>query len=77
LPEVVGESGVYFDPTDVSAMSKAITSLLDSPSHRDHLASLALSRARLFTWELAARSLLDCFEEVGPGQFSNSLGRTA
>jgi glycosyltransferase involved in cell wall biosynthesis len=76
LPEVVGEAGVYFDPTDVPAMSQAIRALLASPAQRDRLARLALDRARRFTWAAASRSLLECFEELGPGRAA-SLGRTA
>ena len=76
LPEVVGEAGLYFDPTDVEAMSDAISSLLDRPEERERLAGLALERSRRFTWASAARSLLECFEELGPGR-AGSLGRTA
>jgi glycosyltransferase involved in cell wall biosynthesis len=76
LPEVVGEAGVYFDPTDIKAMSRAIRSLLADPTERNRLAALALEQARRFTWASAARSLLECFEELGPGG-ANLLGRTA
>jgi glycosyltransferase involved in cell wall biosynthesis len=77
LPEVVGDAGIFFDPTDLGAMTGAISSLFEDQPRRDHLARLALEQARRFTWESAARSLLECFEEVAPGQFSQSLGRTA
>ena len=76
LPEVVGEAGVFFDPTDVRAMTDAIVNLMNNPPERDRLARLALERAGRFTWASAARSLLDCFEELGPTR-SASLGRTA
>ncbi len=76
LPEVVGEAGVFFDPTDIEAMADALSGLLDHPSERDRLAKLALQRASRFTWKSAARSLLDCFEELGSQQ-ANSFGRTA
>jgi glycosyltransferase involved in cell wall biosynthesis len=77
LPEVVGDAGLYFDPTDIEAMSDAISGLLANPDERDRLAALALDRAARFTWALAARSLLDCFEELDPAAGSNPLGRTA
>jgi glycosyltransferase involved in cell wall biosynthesis len=64
LPEVVGEAGVYFDPTDVGSIAGAIRSLCNSPSDRDALAALALERSTLFTWEESARRLLDCFDEL-------------
>ncbi|WP_435008085.1 glycosyltransferase family 4 protein [Tundrisphaera lichenicola] len=68
LPEVVGEAGVYFDPTDIEAMTDAIQALIADPAERDRLARVALERSGKFTWESAARSLLDCFEELDPGQ---------
>jgi glycosyltransferase involved in cell wall biosynthesis len=66
LPEVVGEAGQYFDPTDVEAMSDAIGLLLANPTERDRLARLALNRSRRFTWPSAADSLLECFDELAP-----------
>jgi glycosyltransferase involved in cell wall biosynthesis len=64
LPEVVGEAGVFFEPTDVAAMADAIGALLADPGRRDELARLALRRSALFTWDAAARALLDCFAEL-------------
>ena len=77
LPEVVGEAGLYFDPTDIEAMSDAIAALLNNPAERDRLAALALARAARFTWASAARSLVACFEGLDPARGSDSLGRTA
>jgi len=65
LPEVVGEAGVYFDPTDVASMAGAIGSFLNDPGLRDRLARLARERSALFTWDASARALLDCFDELG------------
>ena len=62
LPEVVGDAGEFFDPTDVMSIATAIRSLCDDPARRDHLATLALDRAARFTWQNAAKSLLDCFD---------------
>ena len=76
LPEVVGEAGVYFDPTDIEAMADAISFLLDRPQERDRLAGLALERAGRFTWASSARTLLECFEGLGPGR-TTSMGRIA
>ncbi len=77
LPEVVGEAGVFFDPTDIEGMADAITGLLGDPEGRDRLASLALARASRFTWESAARSLIECFEGLGRSRGSDTLGRSA
>ncbi len=64
LPEVVGEAGIYFDPTDVGSISEAIKRLLSRPEERSALARLALDRASRFTWAASARALLDCFDEL-------------
>jgi glycosyltransferase involved in cell wall biosynthesis len=68
LPEVVGEAGVFFDPTDVDAMADALRGLLADPSRRDRLAAIALQRASEFTWAAAARALLGVFDELGPAR---------
>jgi glycosyltransferase involved in cell wall biosynthesis len=77
LPEVVGDAGLYFEPTSIDGMADAIFALLNNPPERDRLAALALVRAGRFTWASAARSLLECFEELGPDRSARSLGRTA
>lgn len=77
LPEVVGDAGLFFDPTNVEAMTNAIAALLARPEERDRLAGLALARSKRFTWAAAARSLLDCFEELDPALGPSKLGRSA
>jgi len=64
LPEVVGEAGVYFDPTDVGSMAGSIRSFLSDPALRPALARLARQRSGLFTWDASAQALLACFDEL-------------
>ncbi len=64
LPEIVGEAGAYFNPTDVTQMAKAIRDLVADPAERSRLAGLALLQASQFTWTRAARLLIDCFDEL-------------
>jgi glycosyltransferase involved in cell wall biosynthesis len=66
LPEVVGEAGVFFDPTDVSQMAEALVSILASESLRTRLAHRALERASQYTWSASARRALACFDELDP-----------
>ena len=66
LPEVIGDAGVYFDPTDVGSIAAAIASLLNDRGRRDLLARRAIQRAALFTWDASARALLACFDELAP-----------
>jgi len=64
LPEVVGEAGVYFDPTDVGSMAGAIRTFLNDPALRPALTCLARQRSGLFTWDTSAQALLACFDEL-------------
>ncbi len=64
LPEVIGDSGLFFDPTDVASMAAIINKLLGDDRLRDDLARKAIDRARLFTWDRAARDLIGHFEDL-------------
>jgi glycosyltransferase involved in cell wall biosynthesis len=64
LPEVVGDAGLYFDPTDVDSIAATASRILDDTPLRSDLARRALVRASLFTWDRAARALLECFAEL-------------
>jgi glycosyltransferase involved in cell wall biosynthesis len=64
LPEVIGDAGLFFDPLDVSSIATVLRRLVRYPQLREGLASLALSRAALFTWDRAASGLLVYFEEL-------------
>jgi glycosyltransferase involved in cell wall biosynthesis len=63
LPEVVGDAGIFFDPTDVASITSALGEIASNDPRRDDLARRALIRASLFSWDHAARALRDCFEE--------------
>ena len=64
LPEVVGDAGRFFEPTDVDAIAGSIRRLLDDPADRDRLARRALERARLYTWDAAAAALWAEFDAL-------------
>ncbi|GAC1451267.1 MAG: glycosyltransferase family 1 protein [Isosphaeraceae bacterium] len=63
LPEVVGDAGLYFDPTDVESISEALGRITREPWLRSELAARALRRAGNFSWKATARALLDVFDE--------------
>jgi glycosyltransferase involved in cell wall biosynthesis len=66
LPEVVGNGGLDFEPTDVTAMAAVLSRVLADLAFRDRLARQALERSRRFSWTATARALLECFDEVDP-----------
>lgn len=63
LPEVVGDAGVVFDPTDVNAMARAITTAIDG---RDRLVPLGLVQAAQFTWSRCADVHVDAYRQAAP-----------
>ena len=69
---MVGDAGLFFDPTDPASIAATISQALADSRLRDDLARRALDRAGLFTWDRAARSLLECFSELD----SRSRGRS-
>ena len=64
LPEVVGDAGLFFDPDDIPAMSRAITEMVTVPKRRIELADQAIKRASTFTWENAAKLALGYIENM-------------
>lgn len=57
LPEVVGNAAITLAPTDTQALMRAIAELLN-PQVQEVYRKKGLQRAREFTWEKAARSIL-------------------
>ncbi|HEV3163485.1 MAG TPA: glycosyltransferase family 1 protein [Isosphaeraceae bacterium] len=74
LPEVVGNAGLFFEPTDVQSIAEALRQILEQPELRERLARLALERAKRYTWSASAEAVLACFDEVDP---LRSLRRSA
>lgn len=66
LPEIVGDAGLFFDPADVQSIATSLRRLIVYPRLRETLAARALPRANLFTWDRAARGLMECFHELKP-----------
>lgn len=64
VPEVLGPAAVYFSPQSVDSLMNALCRLLDSPELRARLARMGRSRARLFTWEEAARQTMKVYRRT-------------
>ncbi len=58
LPEVGGDAVLYFDPRDVDAMAETIRRALSDESLRNDLRARGIAQAKKFSWEKAARELL-------------------
>jgi glycosyltransferase involved in cell wall biosynthesis len=64
LPEVAGDAAVLVDPADTEALGVALRQLAGKEDLRRDLAWRGMARARLFTWEKAARETWDLYREV-------------
>ncbi|MGA0560126.1 glycosyltransferase family 4 protein [Larkinella sp. VNQ87] len=51
LPEVVGDAALQIPPTDADALAQAMLWVVGSADVRNELATKALQRAQLFSWE--------------------------
>ena len=67
LPEVVGDGGLYFDPTSAEALGDQAIRLLRDPVLAADLAAKALARSRLFSWDKGA--------ELAEASFRRALAR--
>ena len=54
LPEVVGDAGVYVDPTNIDAMTHAIERVVTDSSGRDELIAKGKAQVEKFSWRRCA-----------------------
>ncbi len=64
LPEVVGDSGILVDPTSVKMLADAMQSVLTDKVLSDQLRRAGVTRAREFSWENTALSVLDGYRRA-------------
>jgi glycosyltransferase involved in cell wall biosynthesis len=64
LPEVVGDAGMLVDPLDAGALAAAIGRVLRDEPLRRKLSAAALERARRFSWDDSAATLLAAYRAL-------------
>lgn len=64
LPEVAGDAAWSVLPTDVAALSHALTEALTDETQRAALIAKGFVQARQFTWEKAARQLVGQYQAL-------------
>ena len=64
LPEVCGDAAYYVDPTDAESIAGGIEKVLGDEELRQNMIERGFERAKLFSWEKAAKEHLKVFEEV-------------
>lgn len=64
LPEVVGDAAFFFDATDSQHIARVLSDALADASARARLCERGLARAKLFSWERAARETMQVYQRV-------------
>lgn len=62
LPEVVSDAGILLAPNDARGFAQAMLALATSPAEKMRLRALGLARARLFSWDAAAQTLMRIYQ---------------
>jgi alpha-1,3-rhamnosyl/mannosyltransferase len=64
LEEVADDAALYFEPTHVADIKKAIEALLDDRALRSRLRRAGHERAKAFSWPATASATLDSYERA-------------
>ena len=64
LPEVAGDTALYFDPGDVQDISEQLETFWRDKALRERLSEAAFKRSEGFGWERAAETMADIFRGV-------------
>lgn len=60
MPEILGDAACYFDPRDTADIGRALTGFCGlTEAERDQMRSRGYDRARRYSWEKSAASLLN------------------
>jgi glycosyltransferase involved in cell wall biosynthesis len=62
LPEVGGDAVAYVDPSSVASITGVLCELLENPARRRELGELGRERARQFSWDRFAATVLGVLE---------------
>ncbi len=64
LPEVGGDAVLYCEPMQVDSIEESLRNLISNEELRKSLSQRGQERAKLFTWERAAKNTLAVFEKA-------------
>jgi len=64
LPEVCGDSVVYFDPNDIEDMRNKIQTVLNDENLRNELRIKGFENIKRFSWERSAKQIIEIMESL-------------
>jgi glycosyltransferase involved in cell wall biosynthesis len=65
MPEVLANTGIYFDPEDPGSIAKALHTLAMSTELRAQYAAAAFERAKDYSWERCASETFSFLAQIG------------
>jgi len=69
LPEVVGNAGILISPYDIDGWARAMNEVSNNNGLRQDLINRGFKRAKMFSWEKAAKETCKVYEEVNDMDF--------
>lgn len=64
MPEVIGNAGEYFSPTDTRSIAHAISNVVYSSFKKEELIVAGRERVKLFTWRKCAEQTSDVYKKL-------------
>jgi len=64
IPEIVGDAGLLFSPTDVARLASLMKDVWTDHGLHAKYAALALERAKAFSWKATAEQTLAVYRSV-------------
>ncbi len=64
LPEVLGESALYFDPNNHQEMARAMKKVLLNKGIQERMVKGGLERAKNFSWQKMAKETLEVYRNI-------------
>jgi glycosyltransferase involved in cell wall biosynthesis len=64
IPEVLGDAGLLFDPTDIEDIASCISRILQDSPLRERMRTSGLARAKHYSWTRGARNMMELFDSI-------------
>lgn len=65
MPEVLGDAGLYFDPTDVQSIYECIKQVLENRLLRQQMAEKAYDKVQQYSWEICSEKTFKYLSYIG------------
>lgn len=75
FPEIAGDAGAYFDPTDTNDIASCLAEVLYHPARRKELVEKGNLRRQLYSWEQAAQQTAICYQKALKKPVDNDLNK--